>query len=94
MPHVLIRHKVKDYKKWKSVFDEHIDFRKAGGEKGGQVFRNIDNTSEVITVLKWDTIEKARKFIESVDLKKAMEKAGVDGKPEIYFLEEVELIKE
>jgi len=87
--YVLIRHKVKDFDKWKSVFDEHIDFRKAGGEKGGQVFHNIDNTSEVITLLKWDNIKNARKFIESVDLKKAMEKAGVIEKPNIYFLEEV-----
>jgi hypothetical protein len=51
MVHILIRHKVKDLDKWKKVFDEHLAFRKAGGEKGSQVFHNIDNTSEVITFL-------------------------------------------
>lgn len=89
---MLIRHKVKDYDRWKSVFDEHIDFRKAGGEKGGRLFRNIYDPSEVITIFKWDTIENARKFTESEDLKKAMQKAGVADKPGIYFLEEVETV--
>jgi heme-degrading monooxygenase HmoA len=92
MVYVLIRHKVGDYDKWKSVFDEHLTFRKAGGEKGGRLFRNIDNPSEVIVIFKWDTIENARKFMESEDLKKAMQKAGVADKPDIYFLEEVETL--
>lgn len=92
MSYILIRHKVKDYDKWKSVFDENSDFRKAGGEKGGRLFHNIDDPSETIIIFKWDTIENARKFIASDDLKKAMQKAGVAEKPDIYFLEEVETV--
>jgi len=30
MPYMLIRHKVKDYTKWKSVFDAHKAMRKSG----------------------------------------------------------------
>lgn len=89
--YVLIRHKVKDYDKWKRVFDENLAFRKAGGEKGGRLFRNKDDPSETIIIFKWDTIENARKFTESEDLKIAMQKAGVAEKPDIYFLEEVEI---
>lgn len=90
MVNLLIVHNVKDYKKWKPVFDEHITMRKAAGEKEAQSFRNLDNPNELIILQKWDTIEKARKFTESEDLKKAMQKAGVEGKPKIYFLEEIE----
>ncbi len=90
MPYVFIRHKVKDYDKWKPVFDEHSVFRTEGGEKGGRLFDNIDDPNETIIIFKWDTIENARKFTESADLKKAMKKAGVADKPGIYFLEEVE----
>jgi len=93
MTYVLIRHKVSDYDKWKSVFDEHMDFRKAGGEIGGHLFRNTDDPSEAIIIFKWDTIENARKFTTSEDLKKAMQKAGVVEKPDIYFLNKVENIK-
>ena len=90
MPYVFIRNKVKDYDKWKPVFDENRVFRTAAGEKGGRLFQNIDDPSETIIIFKWDTIENARKFTESEELKKAMQKAGVAEKPDIYFLEEVE----
>lgn len=87
---MLIRHKVKDYEKWKPVFDEHVDIREAGGSKGGRLFSNIDNPNETIIIFKWDTIENARKFAKSEDLEKAMQKAGVNEKPDIYFIDEVE----
>jgi len=90
MAYLLVRHKVKDFDKWKSVFDDHLDFRKSRGEKGGRLFRNIDDLNETIIIFKWDSIENARKFTESDDLKKAMQNAGVAEKPDFYFLEEVE----
>jgi heme-degrading monooxygenase HmoA len=92
MQRTLIRHKVKDYDKWKSVFDEHSVIRKAGGEKGGHLFRNKADRNEIFIELKWDTMENAQKFYESEDLKKVMKKAGVTDKPDIYFLEEVETV--
>jgi heme-degrading monooxygenase HmoA len=92
MPYVFIRHEVKDYDKWKSVFDENRVFRTAGGEKGGRLFHNIDDSSETFIIFKWDTLENDRKFTESDDLKKAMQKAGVAEKPDIYFLEEIETV--
>ncbi len=35
-------------------------------------------------------MEKTRQFVESEDLKQAMQRAGVMDKPEIYFLEETD----
>jgi heme-degrading monooxygenase HmoA len=90
MIHTIIKLKVEDYDKWKPIFDEHSATRKAEGEKGGRLFHNINDPSEVIIYLRWETIENARKFFESEDLKNTMQKAGVIGKPDIYFLEEVE----
>ena len=93
MVYMLVRHKVKDYEKWKPVFDEHATARKAGGSKGGRLFRNIDNPNETIIIWKWDTIENARKFAKSKDLEEIMKKAGVIEKPDIYFIDEVESIE-
>ena len=90
MMHTIIRVKVEDFGKFKPIFDEHSATRKAGGEKGGRLFHSVDNSSVVLIYLKWDTMENARKFFESEDLKQYMQKAGVSGKPDIYFLEEVE----
>ena len=92
MIHTIVRHKVKDYEKWKSAFDGNSAARKAGGEKGGRLFHNVDDGSEVIIYLRWDTMENARKFYNSEDLKSVMQKAGVSEKPDIYFLEEVESV--
>jgi len=92
MAYLLVRHKVKDYSKWKTVFDEHAATRKASGSRGGRLFRNGDNPNEVVILFEWDSIEKAKKFAQSEDLKKTMQRAGVIDKPDVYFIEEVEQV--
>ena len=88
MPHVLIRHKVADYAKWKSVFDAHKVMRKAGGEKTYQIFHAAEDPDNLVLLFEWDNLDNARRFLESRDLRQAMQKAGVSGQPDIYFLKE------
>ncbi len=90
MPYVLIRHKVQDYAAWKSAFDEHGAARQAAGSKGGHLMRNADDPNELIIVLEWDDLGKARQFTASDDLRQAMERAGVADQPDIYFLEQID----
>jgi len=52
MAYLLVKHKVKDFSKWKTGFDAHGSFRKKGGSKGGYMFRNEDDPNEVIVILK------------------------------------------
>lgn len=92
MVYVLVRHKLKDFEKWKHYFDGHANVRKKGGSIGGRVFQNIDNPNEAIVIFKWDTIENARKFTESDELKQRMKEAGVTEIPNISFIEEVERV--
>ncbi|SNQ58956.1 antibiotic biosynthesis monooxygenase [Candidatus Methanoperedens nitratireducens] len=92
MVYLLVRHKVKDYSKWKTVFDEHATTRKSSGSRGGRLFRNADNPDEIVILFEWENIEKARKFVRSEDLQKTMQQAGVSDKPDVYFLEEVEKV--
>jgi uncharacterized protein (DUF1330 family) len=86
----LVRLKVEEYAKWKPVFDEMGATRKAASSKGGYVFRNIDDSNEVVVLLEFEDLGKTRQFAESEDLKQAMQRAGVMDKPEIYFLEEID----
>ncbi len=88
MAHLLVHHKVEDYKKWKPVFDEHSNFRSRNGSKGGRVFRDSKNPNEIFILFEWDSLDNAQKFSQSDDLKAVMMKAGVQGMPEIHFLEE------
>ena len=90
MPWVLVRHKVNDYGKWKPVFDEHAAEREPAGCKGGYVLRSIEDPREVIILLEWDNLQRARDFVSSDNLRKAMEKSGVTEKPDVFFLELVD----
>ena len=92
MPYLLIRHKVKDYAKWKPVFDKYGAARKASGSKGGRLFRNAGDPNEAVILLEWDDLEKARQFAQSKDLREAMQRAGVSDRPDLYFLDEVERV--
>jgi len=89
MPYILVHHKVEDFNKWKPIYDGHESTRKKGGSKGARLFRSKDNPNETVALLEWDTLENARKFVNSPDLKETMQKAGVLGMPEIIFLDEV-----
>lgn len=90
MPYVLVRHKVVDYKKWRSVFDEHGSSRRAYWSRGGFLFRSADDPNEMVIPLEYKDLEKARQFAQSQDLKDVMERAGVADMPDIYYLEEVD----
>ncbi len=90
MPYVLIRHKVTDYNKWKPVFDEHAATRRASGSQGGHLFRSADDPNELVILFEWNDLEAARQFVQTEDLREAMEKAGVADQPDMFFLDEVE----
>lgn len=91
MPYMLVQHTVEDYEKWKAVFDEHGEAaRRAAGSKGGLVLRSPDNPNQVTILLEWDSLENARAFANSDDLREAMERAGVTGAPSINFLDEAD----
>jgi heme-degrading monooxygenase HmoA len=93
MPYALVRHKVEDYEKWKPVFDEDATNRKAGGSKGGYLFRNADDPNEILILFEWDELEKVRQFGQSDELRQKMQQAGVADRPDFYFLEEIERLQ-
>ncbi len=87
MTSVLIKHPVEDYAKWKDAFDSFLDNRKAGGEKSYTICRPIDEPNNIVILFEWNSIENAQAFLDSQDLKEAMQKAGVTGPPEITIME-------
>jgi heme-degrading monooxygenase HmoA len=92
MPYALFRVEVEDYERWKPGFDEHSSSRRESGSKGGRLFCNADDPHEVVILLEWDDLENARQFAQSEDLREIMQRYGVVGQPDIYFLEEVEQV--
>ena len=87
MIHVLIRHQVADFAKWKGVYDAHASARQSAWLKELHLLRNTENPNEVILLFSAEDPDKARAFAASDDLRQAMQKAGVSDKPDVYFLE-------
>lgn len=89
MVYLRVKHKVADYDKWREGFDAALETRKSGGEKSFKVFRTVDDPNDVIVLAEWDSVERAKVFISSDELKEKMKEAGVLGEPSINFLEDV-----
>ncbi len=90
MAHVLIRHKVADFAKWKPLYDAHDATRKASGCPRAWLFRNAENPNETVILFEWSDLDSARRFIASDDLREAMTRAGVADRPDVYLLDEID----
>jgi quinol monooxygenase YgiN len=88
MASMLVQHKVKDFKEWKKVYDSALDLRKSNGELSDNIYRDANDPNSLTLMFKWESLEKAQKYAQSSELKEAMEKAGVEGPPKIFFLNE------
>ncbi len=93
MINVLVRHKVADFGRWKQVFDENFGIRHHAGELSCRIFHAQENPADLTLFCEWETLEKARFFFASQPLKDGMRKAGVQGTPEIVFLNEIRSLR-
>ncbi len=88
MAHMIIRHRVADFEKWKPVYEDHRSARVAAGLRDLHLWRNVDNPNEVILLFEASDVAKAKEFTGASDLKEKMQAAGVQGAPDIVFLSE------
>ena len=86
MPHLAVRHKVRDYAAWKRVFDDFAPTRKSSGEVSFQVFHMDDDRNDVALLFEWDTMANVKAFVASTALREAMGSAGVEGEPVIMIM--------
>lgn len=96
MTYLLVKHKVKDFSKWKPEFDEYSSIRKETGSRGGMIFRTSDDPNEVVILFDWDKLENVRELIESKELKqknKELEESGVISDMEMRILDKIEDVR-
>jgi hypothetical protein len=93
MINVLIHHEVADYVAWKAVFDSSLDWRQKHGERGCRIFRSAGNVNDLTLLFDWESLETARAFIASDELKARMAGAGVKGEPQVEFVIEVHSVR-
>ena len=89
MASMLIQIKVRDFAELKKVFDSSSGLRTSNGEISHQIFREASQPNKLTALYKWNSLANAQRFAQSPELKAAMEKAGVEGQPNVTFLNEV-----
>ena len=93
MINVLVHHEVADYPAWKTVFDAALDWRHKNGEHSARIFHTAGNLNNLTLLFEWETLEQARAFMASDELKARMATAGVKGQPQVEFLTEMFTIR-
>ena len=89
MTTLFVHHKVEDYAVWRKVFDDLTPIRTSYGAIGQRVFQSPDDPNEVTIFTEFKTIDQAKNYSASDDLKEGMKNAGVASPPEVMFLVEV-----
>lgn len=80
---VFVEHEVADYAAWRKAYDAFAATRGKLGVTYAAVYQSADNPNNVIVIHDFASVEKAKAFVASDDLKSAMQKAGVKGQPHI-----------
>jgi hypothetical protein len=86
MSTVIISHKVKDYAKWRPIFDADLPRRQGAGLKNEKVFRAADDPNNIFIQSEVANPEQAAKMLNDPDLEAKMEQAGVITKPTVIVL--------
>ena len=80
---VFVTHEVTDYAVWRKAYDAFAPTQKKLGVTHQSVYQSVDNPNMVVVEHDFASVEKAKTFLDSAELKGAMEKAGVKGAPHI-----------
>jgi hypothetical protein len=59
--HLLVRHEVADFAKWKSVYDDHLAARQTAGLKEIHLWRNVENPNEVILLFSVEDLTRRKR---------------------------------
>jgi len=86
MIYMLCRNRVKDFKKWKDIFDSQLESQEANGLILKDLWTELDNANNVFFIFEVTNLQKAKDFINDPESAKVGEMSGViDG--ECHFIE-------
>ncbi len=90
MTKVIVQHRVADYDRWYPVFTEHEEVRRQHGATGHSISREVADRNSLVIVNDFATLEGARAFSQDPSLPAAMERGGVEGRPQVWIVDEAE----
>jgi len=85
MVRMFVRHEVADFGKWRKAYDDFDAERGGMGVVGNAVYRSAVDGNNVTVIHDFESLEKAKAFIDAPRLREVMEAAGVTGPPDVWF---------
>ena len=85
MATLFVRHTVTDYAAWRRIFDAFGPTQKALGVTEKAVYQDADDANHITVTHDFASLEAAKAFAGSPELKNAMHDAGVNSAPTIWF---------
>jgi heme-degrading monooxygenase HmoA len=88
MPYLYVHEKVADYTQWRTVYDSLASAKQARGFIQATVFQNTADPHEVVLLERWASLDEARSWGQSPELREAMKDAGALPPAVFLFLDE------
>jgi predicted phage gp36 major capsid-like protein len=88
MVRLFARMRVADYESWRKEYDAFYGERGSLGVLGAAAFQSVDDPNDLTVWHDFETEEIARAFVASDALRDVMQRAGVDGEPQFWFVTE------
>ena len=89
MATLFVRHRVGDFIAWKRVYDEFDAQRRSMGVTSQGVYQAEGDPTDVTVYHEFSTASEAKAFTESPELRDAMQRAGVQGTPDVWVTNRV-----
>lgn len=83
MTTLTVRHNVSDYTAWREVYDELEPLRAQYGCTAKRVLRRSDDPNDLLVTHDFPSAEQAAGFASDPALRAGMQRAGVEGAPQI-----------
>lgn len=91
MAKVIVQHHVADYATWLPVYIEHGVVRRQHGGTGHTITRSAADPNSLVVVNEFATLAGATAFTQDPSLPEAMRRAGVDGAPQVWIVDEADV---
>jgi hypothetical protein len=85
MATLFVRHTVADYAAWRKGYDEFDAKRRSMGVTSDGVYQLDGNPNDITIYHEFNSMDAAKAFAASNELRETMGRAGVVGAPDIWF---------
>lgn len=82
---MFVRLEVVQFSEWVKTYDGFAPARKAAGVTQSTLWQSADDPNEVTVINEFPSLEQARAFAASGELRDAMRNSGLRGPPQVWF---------